>query len=185
MSQMDSDIHINIIGEYLIIQVGNGWNVMQKPRKQLLWPLNRIWEFNVGFLNFICLEIFWVISDYICQTKYLSVKKHIYRGKKKFGICHYMDKTYAQRVEGFEKGYRSFGWSGLVPPVGEHVYWVFNDVQRVLVLPAGRKAKAGSIFGEYLKIIEGSFWGHFYGLIGTYDCETLSLGSWDCGHFPL
>jgi len=32
-------------------------------------------------------------------------------------------------------------------------------------------------FWEYLKIIEGSFWDHFYGLIGMYDCETLSLGS--------
>ena len=55
----------------------------------------------------------------------------------------------------------------------------------MLVLLSGRKAISGSIFGEYLKVIEGSYWDHFYDLIGMYDCETLSLGSWDCGHFPF
>lgn len=36
-----------------------------------------------------------------CQQEYLSVKKHIYRGKKKLEFCHYTDKIYTNAIDGF------------------------------------------------------------------------------------
>ena len=40
-----------------------------------------------------------------------------------------------------------------------------------------KHSKFGTNFGEYLMIVEGSHWDHFYGLNGMYDRVTLSLGS--------
>ena len=36
-----------------------------------------------------------------CQQEYLSVKKHIYRGKKKLEFCHYTNKICTKATDGF------------------------------------------------------------------------------------
>ena len=46
-------------------------------------------------------KFFTSILIIFCQQEYLSVKKHIYRGKKKLEFCHYTDKTYTNATDGF------------------------------------------------------------------------------------